>query len=72
MSDFITNKKQTVAAIKAAVDQAKKVRAIEYTIKKGNSFKKRIDAYWKRRNGIRNEAEFNALKKWVTEKEKNG
>ena len=48
MSDFITNKKQTAAAIKAAVDQAKKVRPIEYTIKKGNSFKKRIDAYWKK------------------------
>tara|TARA_Y100000310_G_scaffold308352_1_gene351354 strand:+ start:532 stop:693 length:162 start_codon:yes stop_codon:yes gene_type:complete len=45
---MITNKRQTAAAIKAAVDQAKKVRPIEYTIKKGNSFKKRIDAYWKK------------------------
>ena len=43
-----TDKKQTVGAIKAAVDQAKKARPIEYTIKKGNSFKKRIDAYWKK------------------------
>ena len=46
--EMITNKKQTAGAIKAAVDQAKKVRPIEYTIKKGNSFKKRIDAYWKK------------------------
>ena len=45
---MITNKKQTASAIKAAVDQAKKVRPIEYTIKKGNSFKKRIDVYWKK------------------------
>ena len=44
----MNNKKQTVAAIKAAVDQAKKVRPIEYTIKKGNSFKKQIDAYWRK------------------------
>ena len=50
----------------------KKKRPIEYTIKKGNSFKKRIDVYWKRRNEIRNESEFNAMKKWVTEKETNG
>ena len=48
MSDLITNKKQTAGAIKAALDQAKKARPIEYTIKKGNSFKKRIDAYWKK------------------------
>jgi len=76
---MITNKKQTAAAIKAAVDQAKKVRPIEYTIKKGNSFKKRIDAYWKkqkevkaikRRNEIRNETEFNLLKEWVTDYKK--
>ena len=67
---MITNKRETVKAIKAAVDQAKKVRPIEYTIKKGNSFKKRIDAYWKKRNEIRNEAEFNKLKSWVTKKEK--
>jgi len=46
----LTNQKETDRAIKAAVDQAKKVRPIEYTIKKGNSFKKSIDAYWKRRN----------------------
>ena len=45
---MITNKKETRRAIKAAVDQAKKVRPIEYTINKGNSFKKRIDAYWKK------------------------
>ena len=44
------NQKETDRAIKAAVDQAKKVRPIEYTIKRGNSFKKSIDAYWKRRN----------------------
>jgi hypothetical protein len=44
------NQKETDRAIKAAVDQAKKVKPIEYTIKKGNSFKKSIDAYWKRRN----------------------
>jgi len=68
MSDLITNKKQTAAAIKAAVDQAEKVRPIEYTIKKGNSFKNRIDAYWKRRNEIRNEDEFNTLKKRITKK----
>lgn len=78
---MITNKKQTTGAIKAAVDQAKKVRPLEYTIKKGNSFKKRIDTYWKkqkelkaikRRNEIRNEEEFNIMKEWVTKKEKHG
>ena len=68
----MNNKKETARAIKAAVDQAKKVRPTEYTIKKGNSFKKRIDAYWKRRNELRNEGEFNALKEWVTKKETNG
>ena len=47
---LFTNQKETDRAIKAAVDQAKKVKPIEYTIKKGNSFKKSIDAYWKRRD----------------------
>ena len=50
MEKLFTNEKETKRAIKAAVDQAKKVKPIEYTIKKGNSFKKSIDAYWKRRN----------------------
>ena len=50
MKKSFMNQKETDRAIKAAVDQAKKVRSIEYTIKKGNSFKKSIDAYWKRRN----------------------
>ena len=50
MKKLFMNQKETDRAIKAAVDQAKKVRSIEYTIKKGNSFKKSIDAYWKRRN----------------------
>ena len=50
MKKSFMNQKETDRAIKAAVDQAKKVRPIEYTIKKGNSFKKSIDAYWKRRN----------------------
>ena len=54
MSDLITNKKQTAAAIKAAVDHSEKVKKI------------------KRRNEIRNEDEFNTLKKWVTKKETNG
>ena len=43
MSDFITNKKETAAAIKAAVNQAKKTRPIEYTIKKGNSVKLKVN-----------------------------
>ena len=47
---LFTNQKETDRAIKAAVDQAKKVKPIEYTIKKSNSFKKSIDAYWKIRN----------------------
>ena len=50
MKKSFMNQKETDRAIKAAVDQAKKVKPIEYTIKKGNSFKKSIDAYWKRRN----------------------
>ena len=50
MKKLFMNQKETDRAIKAAVDQAKKVRPIEYTIKRGNSFKKSIDAYWKRRN----------------------
>jgi len=50
MKKSFMNQKETDRAIKAAVDQAKKVRPIEYTIKRGNSFKKSIDAYWKRRN----------------------
>ena len=54
---MITNKKQTAAAIKAAVDQAD--RAIKrLAVKK-----------IKRRNEIRNETEFNKLKEWVTKKE---
>ena len=52
MSDVITNKKQTVAAIRAAVDQAAKVKKILAR---------------KERNKIRNETEFNLLKEWVTD-----
>ena len=46
---MIINKKQTEAAIKAAVNQAKEV---------------------KKRYEIKNEDEFNKLKKWVQKKEK--
>ena len=57
---MITNKKQTTAAIKAAVDQAD--RAIKrLAVKK-----------IKRRNKIRNEEEFKIMKEWVTKKETNG
>ena len=49
---MITNKKETTAAIRAAVDQAAKVRKILAR---------------KERNKIRNEAEFNLLKEWVTD-----
>ena len=49
---MITNKKQTAAAIKAAVDQEEKVKEIKI------------------KNEIRNEDEFNKLKKWVQKKEK--
>ena len=49
---------QTKAAIKAAVDQYDKVH-------KGEEIKE-----IKRRNEIRNEAEFNLLKEWVQKKEK--
>ena len=57
---MITNKKQTAAAIKAAVDQAD--RAIKrLAVKK-----------IKRRKEIRNEDEFNTLKEWVTKRKSNG
>ena len=56
---MIINKKQTAAAIKAAVDQYDKVHKKD----------KEINAI-KRRNEIRNESEFNLLKKWVQKKEK--
>ena len=57
---MITNKKQTAAAIKAAVDQAD--RAIKrLAVKK-----------IKRRNKIRNEEEFKIMKEWVTKKETKG
>ena len=56
--EMITNKKQTAAAIKAAVDQAD--RAIKrLAVKK-----------IKRRNEIRNEEEFKIMKEWLTKKEK--
>ena len=58
MSVLFTNEKQTKAAIKAAVDQYDKVH-------KGEEIKE-----IKRRNEIRNEAEFNLLKEWVQKKEK--
>ena len=60
MSDVITNKKQTVAAIRAAVDQAAKVKKILAR---------------KESNKIRNETEFNLVKEWVTDyrkRNKNG
>ena len=57
---MITNKKQTAAAIKAAIGQAD--RAIKrLAVKK-----------IKRRNKIRNEEEFKIMKEWVTKKETNG
>ena len=59
MSVWFTNRKETKAAIKAAVDQYDKVHAKD----------KKIKAI-KRRNEIRNEAEFNLLKNWVQKKEK--
>ena len=43
--EIFTNKKETKKAIKAAVDQAKKIPD-EYWI--GGSFKKRIDLFWKK------------------------
>ena len=43
--NIFTNKKETKKAIKAAVDQAKKIPN-EYWI--GGSFKKRIDLFWKK------------------------
>ena len=49
---MITNKKQTAAAIKAAVDKAAEVKKI--------LARKEI-------NKIRNETEFNLLKEWVTD-----
>ena len=52
---MITNKKETAAAIRAAVDQAAKVRKILAR---------------KERNKIRNETEFNLLKEWVTDYKK--
>ena len=47
----------------------KKKRPIEFTIQKGNSFAKRINSYFKRRNPIRNEEEFNTLKNLVEKQE---
>jgi|TARA_R100001594_G_scaffold1645_1_gene7016 hypothetical protein len=46
---ILTNEKETKRAIKAAVDQAKKVKKIpdEYWV--GTNFKKGIDLYWKKR-----------------------
>ena len=52
---MITNKKQTAAAIKTAVDQAAKVKKILAR---------------KERNKIRNETEFNLVKQWVTDYKK--
>ena len=57
---MITNKKQTAAAIKAAVDQA------------DSSIKRLAVKRIKRRNEIRNEEEFKIMKEWVTKKETNG
>ena len=42
---MITNGKETKRAIKAAIDNAKKIPN-EYWI--GNSFKKRIDLFWEK------------------------
>ena len=42
---MITNKKETVAAIRAAVDQAKKIPK-EYWI--GTNFKKAINLFWEK------------------------
>ena len=52
---MITNKKETAAAIKAAVDKAAEVKKILAR---------------KERNKIRNETEFNTLKEGVTKMEK--
>ena len=52
---MITNKKETAAAIKAAVDKAAEVKKILAR---------------KERNKIRNETEFNLVKQWVTDYKK--
>ena len=44
----ITNEKENKRAIKAAVDQAKKIPD-EYWI--GGNFKKRINLFWEKQNG---------------------
>ena len=54
-NNFITNKKETAAAIKAAVDQANKVKKLEEI---------------KVRNEKRNELEFKALINWKKDFEK--
>ena len=54
-NNFITNKKETAAAIKAAVDQANKVKKLEEI---------------KVRNEKRNQLEFEALINWKKDFEK--
>ena len=56
---ILTNEKETERAIKAAVDQAKKIPD-EYWI--GNSFKKGIDLFWQKQKKVKKKYELSSKK----------
>ena len=57
---ILTNEKETERAIKAAVDQAKKIPD-EYWIGKGN-FKKGIDLFWQKQKQDKKKYELSSKK----------